>query len=203
MPTGRRALFCLAPLWGAGCGGEGAGRRLRHVFRRVPEAVSVGDGWSAAVVGLRVGGDGLRVLAFPALTAASVRAPARPERGLLQDRAPEQCGPGFARGVMILLAETPVLASDASQPLDAKAANPAPAGTDPRAVLLVAEAFRHAKPIGCWGDVDALMEAAGADPDAPGIVTGSTSKKVLDQIIDLLAEHRVWDRFPAGQRPRP
>jgi len=97
----------------------------------------------------------------------------------------------------LVLAGAPALAADAQQGLDAKSVGPAPAGTDPRAVLLVAEAFRHAKPIGAWGDVEDLLAVAGADPGAPGVMVGQDPAEVIDQVIDLLAEHRVWDRFPA------
>jgi len=54
---------------------------------------------------------------------------------------------------------------------------------------------RHAKAIGAWGAVDGVLEAAGA-AGLPGVVTGDDPAAVLASVTDLLAEHRVWDRFP-------
>lgn len=67
-------------------------------------------------------------------------------------------------------------------------------GPDPRVVVLVAEAFRHAKAIGGWGGAGTVLEAAGVDADAPGIVHGYPGE-VVDGIGELLAHHRVWARF--------
>jgi catalase len=70
--------------------------------------------------------------------------------------------------------------------------------TDPRMLVLLQEAYRHCKAIAAWGDGVDLLDAAGVDPAAPGVIvsTSSTvaSRKALIRAIGL---HRAWDRFPA------
>jgi catalase len=70
-------------------------------------------------------------------------------------------------------------------------------GVDPRIALMLGEAFRHAKPIGGWGDAHNALAAAGCNSNAPGVVVGEEPSAVFDQVSDLLASHRVWERFPA------
>jgi len=60
-------------------------------------------------------------------------------------------------------------------------------------VKLVGEAWRHAKAIGAIGADMALAEA-GATTEDVGIVVG-TAKQLAPAMLDLLAEHRAWDRF--------
>ncbi|MDK1472550.1 catalase [Streptomyces sp. 549] len=69
-------------------------------------------------------------------------------------------------------------------------------GVDPRVLLMVSEAFRHAKAIGGWGGADGVVRAAGCSTTAPGVVLADTSSAVLEEITGLLASHRVWNRFP-------
>jgi catalase len=45
-----------------------------------------------------------------------------------------------------------------------------PIPTDPRVPLMLAEAFRHAKAIGGWGDATDALSAAGCSTDAPSVV---------------------------------
>ncbi|WP_165788362.1 hypothetical protein, partial [Arthrobacter glacialis] len=54
--------------------------------------------------------------------------------------------------------------------------------------------YRHAKAIGGWGGAGVALEAAGVAADAPGIVHGYPGE-VVEGIGQLLAHHRVWDRF--------
>ncbi|MFB8237555.1 catalase [Kitasatospora purpeofusca] len=68
---------------------------------------------------------------------------------------------------------------------------------DSRAVLLVNEAWRHAKPIAGLADARALWSAAGVDPQAPGVITATEDADAVPQLVDLLGTHRVWERFPA------
>ncbi|MFI6507056.1 catalase [Streptosporangium sp. NPDC050855] len=100
----------------------------------------------------------------------------------------------------LLLAGTPAPGADAYGARDAKAGNGTPAGApvDPRVLLMLGEAFRHAKPIGGWGDAGPALTAAGVDPVAPGVVVGGSGEAVLAEVVRLLAEHRIWDRFPAA-----
>lgn len=87
-------------------------------------------------------------------------------------------------------------APDATQGRDAKAGEPAVA-VDPRVALLLLEAFRHAKAIAAWGSGTEALAAAGVSADGPGIAVGEGPDAVIPAVLDLLAAHRAWDRFPA------
>lgn len=65
---------------------------------------------------------------------------------------------------------------------------------DPRVGVLAAEVFRHSKAIGGWGSAGEVLACAGVDADAPGIVHGMPGE-VVEGLVQLLAQHRVWDRF--------
>lgn len=84
---------------------------------------------------------------------------------------------------------------DAANSRDAKAGSPE-VTIDPRVALLLSEAFRHSKAIGGVGDVAPVLQASAISIDAPGVVTGDATP-VLSALGELLAEHRVWGRFPA------
>ncbi len=92
--------------------------------------------------------------------------------------------------------------ADAVEPRDAKAGENAGASSsgrpsvDPRVSLMLGEAFRHAKALGGWGPGAALLGALGYEGQ-PGVVTGTDAEQLLSEVVDLLAEHRVWHRFPA------
>ena len=60
---------------------------------------------------------------------------------------------------------------------------------DIKLVLLLQEAFRHAKVLGAWGDGTAVLEAAGIPADGAGVV-------IADTVVEVL--HR-----PAGGGGRP
>ncbi|WP_019544903.1 catalase [Streptomyces sulphureus] len=125
-----------------------------------------------------------------------------PKGGTLGDSLTVQRTFTTARSIefdAILLAGTPSKAGDGYPARDAKVGPPARGErTDGRVPQLVAEAFRHAKPIGFWGGAESVLEAAGVPADAPGVVTGTNGTGVLDEIVALLERHRVWERFPAG-----
>ena len=96
----------------------------------------------------------------------------------------------------ILLAGAPAPGMDAEVVLDAKAGFTAPgSAVDPRVVLLVAEAYRHSKALGGWGEARTVLAAAGCEGGA-GVVLDDSPQDVLTSITDLMATHRVWDRFP-------
>ncbi|WP_308407406.1 hypothetical protein [Streptomyces olivochromogenes] len=97
----------------------------------------------------------------------------------------------------LLLAGAPAPAADAHGSRDAKAAGGGAAPVDPRVLLLVGEAYRHAKAIGGWNGARQVYEALGIASDAPGVVSGDDGTAALSLVTDLLARHRVWDRFPA------
>ena len=86
-------------------------------------------------------------------------------------------------------------AADAVVTADAKAgAGEGPEGvTDPRVVKLLAEAWRHAKALGSVQGMTALA-SAGLFEDSTGVAAGSAAE-VADGVVQLLAQHRVWQRF--------
>jgi catalase len=97
----------------------------------------------------------------------------------------------------ILVAGSAAPGADAAAGRDAKAGDPTghPA-VDPRVSMMLAEAYRHAKAIGGWDHVAHALAAAGIPEEAPGVVLGD-GPAVLEGIAELLAKHRVWERFPA------
>ncbi|SBT37418.1 catalase [Micromonospora auratinigra] len=97
----------------------------------------------------------------------------------------------------LLLAGAPAPAPDALPARDAKAGATGDRTVDPRVLLLVEEAWRHAKAIGGWGPGVAVLERTGV-AGTPGVVTGDSGSEVLDAVQRLMAAHRVWDRFPAS-----
>lgn len=88
----------------------------------------------------------------------------------------------------LLLAGAPRLAPD-SRPSSAD-------GLEPRAGTLIDECWHHAKAIGAWGPGREALEARTV-PGGAGLVVGDDGLEVLDGITELLAAHRVWERFPA------
>jgi catalase len=97
----------------------------------------------------------------------------------------------------VLLAGAPAPAPDALAGRDAKAGTPTSGGRlDPRVVLLLGEAWRHAKPIGAWGAAEQALSGAAIPADAAGVVRGENGEIVFGEITGLLGAHRVWDRFP-------
>ncbi|BCJ47004.1 catalase [Actinoplanes ianthinogenes] len=106
---------------------------------------------------------------------------------------------GTARSVeydALLLAAAPVPAPDAIPARDEKAGAPRNAAVDPRVNLLVDECWRHAKAIGAWGPGAEFLSRVGL-AGTPGVVTHDTATGVLAAVQQLMATHRVWDRFPA------
>ncbi|MFF8383079.1 catalase [Streptomyces kanasensis] len=99
----------------------------------------------------------------------------------------------------LLLAGVPGPGADAYGARDAKAGGTAAgaAGTDPRVLLMVAEAFRHAKALAVWAGGDTVLRAAGVPADAPGVLVAENGERALGDVVGLLARHRVWQRFPA------
>ncbi len=92
----------------------------------------------------------------------------------------------------VIVAATAAPAPDAEPGLDAKAA--APGGPlDPRAALLLTEAFRHAKAIAILGAGEAALNAAHIPQDAAGIVFGEDAEALVTEVSGLLAAHRVWE----------
>ena len=97
----------------------------------------------------------------------------------------------------ILLAGAPAPAPDALPARDAKAGAANSPTVDPRVLLLVEEAWRHAKAIGAWGAGTEVLRQAGV-AGTPGVVSGDSGGDVLADVRSLMAAHRVWQRFPAS-----
>ncbi|WFE53694.1 catalase [Micromonospora sp. WMMD1155] len=96
----------------------------------------------------------------------------------------------------VLLAGAPVPAPDALPARDDKAGRPGPAAVDPRVLLLVEESWRHAKAIGAWGAGVTVLEQTGV-AGTPGVVAAGSGAEALTAVQQLMAAHRVWERFPA------
>jgi catalase len=97
----------------------------------------------------------------------------------------------------LLFAAAPGPAPDALPARDAKAGAAAQSGIDPRVLMLAAEAWRHAKAIGAWGDGEQVLRQAGIAETA-GVVTAGSGPGAFEAVRPLLASHRVWQRFPAS-----
>jgi catalase len=98
---------------------------------------------------------------------------------------------------VLLVAGAPVPAPDALPSRDEKAGADETAVVDPRILLMVEECYRHAKVIGAWGEGVRVLEAARGTGSA-GVVTGADAASVLDEVQELMAGHRVWERFPSA-----
>jgi catalase len=69
---------------------------------------------------------------------------------------------------------------------------------DIKLVVMLQELFRHCKPLGAWGDGAALLEAAGIDRKAAGVLVGDDSDKAFSSdLVAALGLHRVWERAGA------
>ncbi|WP_369211443.1 catalase [Streptomyces flavofungini] len=98
----------------------------------------------------------------------------------------------------LLLAGAPAAAPDGYGARDAKADDDIvrSTGLDSRVLLLIAEAFRHGKALGAWGEGQAALETAGISANTAGVAAGDPTA-VLDTVIELLGGHRAWERFAA------
>jgi catalase len=81
-----------------------------------------------------------------------------------------------------------------------------PSGPDPRVALMVGEMWRHCKVLAAVGDAGSTaLTGAGVTEDGAGVVVEEDAQTVVERVGDLLALHRVWDRFtpstsgPAGR----
>jgi catalase len=76
-------------------------------------------------------------------------------------------------------------------------AHGAPKDGDFRALIMLQEAFRHLKAVGAWGDGVDVLQAAGIDPEAPGVLVGKKADATMAAgLIASLGMHRAWDRTP-------
>jgi len=102
----------------------------------------------------------------------------------------------------LLLAGVVGASADAFGARDAKAGNGTvdPAVIDPRVLLMLAETYRHAKPIAVLAGGRQVLQAAGIPAQAPGVLAGDDATQLLTATVGLLGQHRVWDRFAVPAR---
>jgi catalase len=66
---------------------------------------------------------------------------------------------------------------------------------DIKLTVLLQEMFRHCKAIGAWGNGAQVLEAAGIDVSAPGILLHDTlTKQHISELLETIGLHRVWER---------
>ncbi|MGV9675179.1 catalase [Nocardia sp. NPDC003482] len=66
---------------------------------------------------------------------------------------------------------------------------------DSRVDLLVAEMFRHGKPLAAAGAGEEVLKRHGYGPDRPGVFVGEDLELTANDLLSALGEHRVWARF--------
>jgi catalase len=160
-----------------------------------PALSQIGQRWpvEGRIVGIVTdhGVDGVAAVRDVLVDAGVVPLVIAPHGGPLTDGLVAQRTFLTARSVefdALLVAAAPPPAPDALPARDAKAGAPA-STVDPRVALLVEEAHRHAKAIGAWGEGVAVVG------DGPGVVTGDNPTEVVQDVLTLLSEHRVWPRL--------
>ncbi|RZU54022.1 catalase [Krasilnikovia cinnamomea] len=165
-----------------------------------PALSQVGAQWPAEgrIVGIVVGPDadlpGVTAVREAAFGAGLVPLVIAPHGGQLGDLTVQRTF-DTARSVefdALLLAAAPAPAPGAVR--DAKAGTADPAPIDPRVLRLAEEAWRHAKAIGAWGDGTAVLRAAGI-AGTPGVISAYAGPDTFAAVQELLATHRVWQRF--------
>jgi len=66
---------------------------------------------------------------------------------------------------------------------------------DPRLTVLLQEAFRHCKVLGAWGDGAQVLQDAGIDATAPGVLLADAAGgNLAGRLVPALGRHRVWQR---------
>lgn len=167
-----------------------------------PALSQVGGAWppDGRLVGIVVdpdaGLDGVEAVRRAVFEAGMVPLVVAPHGGTV-DGVPVQRTFATVRSIeldVVLLAGAPAPAPDALPQRDAKAGAEDASSVDPRVLLLVEEAFRHAKAIGAWGAGSRVLDLAGC-AGAAGVVSGDDATQVLTEVQELMASHRVWERF--------
>nr|WP_304941236.1 catalase [Streptacidiphilus neutrinimicus] len=174
-----------------------------------PALSQLGRRWPATgrVLGIVTGPDGdpgtVRRMRDAAQHAGLLPLIIGPNGAPLSDDLAVQRTFGAARSVefdALLLADAPAPGADDRGAADAKsgAVTGGQPGLDSRVVLLVNEAYRHAKPIAGLPEASALWAAAGVDPHAPGVFSETDAAQAVPALVERLGTHRVWERFPAA-----
>ncbi|MFF4324451.1 catalase [Streptomyces sp. NPDC001568] len=173
-----------------------------------PRLSQIGDTWplDGRVVGIVAGQDidmiGVRSVRQAILDAGMVPLVIAAAGGVLGGAEPITVQRTFAtaRSVefdALVFAGVPAAGADAYGARDAKAGAPRPPVSDPRVLALLTEAYQHGKALIGLGDAGALFEAAGITVGEPGVVV-SDGAQGMCSLMELLAAHRVWERFPAA-----
>ncbi|MEU9028181.1 hypothetical protein AB0D46_11690 [Streptomyces sp. NPDC048383] len=173
-----------------------------------PRLSQVGDTWplDGRVVGIVAGQDidmiGVDALRQVILDAGMVPLVIAAAGGVLGGAEPVIVQRTFAtaRSVefdALVFAGVPGAGADAYGARDAKAGAPQPPVSDPRVLALLTEAYRHGKALVGLGDAGSLFEAAGILVGEPGVVV-TDGAQGMRRLTELLAAHRVWERFPAA-----
>jgi catalase len=140
---------------------------------------------------------GVRELRETIFTAGMVPLLIAPHGGMVED-LPVQRTFSTGRSVeydVLLLAGSPPPAPDALPSRESEAGSSTSATVDPRVLMMVEECWRHSKVIGGWGQAVGALGQAGVD-GSPGVVIGENAAAVFEEVQQLMASHRVWERFP-------
>jgi catalase len=140
---------------------------------------------------------GVRELREAIFTAGMVPLLIAPHGGMVEE-LPVQRTFSTGRSVeydVLLLAGSPPPAPDAIPARESEAASSSSATIDPRVLLMIEECWRHAKVIGAWGGGVPALSQAGVD-GSEGVVVGESAEAVFAEVQQLMANHRVWGRFP-------
>ena len=97
---------------------------------------------------------------------------------------------------VLLVAGSPPPAPDAVPARESEAGASSAVTLDPRVVLMIEECWRHGKAIGGWGAGATALQQQGVS-GSTGVVTGESAAAVFTEVQELMAAHRVWERFPA------
>jgi catalase len=168
-----------------------------------PALSQVGGEWppDGRMVGIVVdpSGDlsGVRELREAIFAADMVPLLIAPHGGMVED-LPVQRTFSTGRSVeydVLLLAGCPAPAPDAIPSRESEAGASSSPVVDPRVLLLIEECWRHAKVIGAWGEGVTALGQSGTDGSV-GVVTGENAEEVFAEVQQLMAAHRVWERFP-------
>ncbi len=170
-----------------------------------PALSQIGGAWPSdgRLIGIVVDPDGdlagLEELRSAVFDADMVPLVIAPHGGMLPDGTPVQRTFATVRSIeldAVLLGGCPPPAPDALPARDEKAGAEDTRRVDPRVVLLLEEAYRHAKVIGAWGRGVEVLDAVGCG-SGPGVLRADSAAEVLEQVREPMAHHRVWERFPA------
>jgi catalase len=210
-----RQLRCLANIDPLLCGEVATGLGLPAPEPTVPLVEStpspalsqIGQQWPAdgRVIGIVIDDDadleGAELVRRDVFAAGMLPLIIAPHGGMVGDLTVQRTF-ATARSVefdAILLATAPRPAPDALPGRDDKAgaAGAGAGAVDPRVLLLVEECWRQAKAIGAWGTGVGVVRSARV-ADTPGVIAAGSGVEALAAVTQLLATHRVWERFPAS-----